>query len=331
LNQRARISQTIGREKSKDNRAIYSPDRETEVLKRIKALSREPLTPEALEAIYREVMSCSLSLEKIKDVATLGRDGAFTYAAAKKKFGSRVKYKCCKSIPEVFLEVERRKCEYGVVPIENSTEGGVTHTLDLFIDSDLKICSQILDLISHNLLSKTTINKIQKIYSNPQVFGQCRYWLLENLPHAKEIFVASTTEAASLAAKSKNAAAIASSRAAEIYQLPIVEKNIQDIKHNTTRFFVIAHQDAPRTGHDKTSILFSIKDKVGALYNMIKPFYLNRINLTKIESRPSKKKAWDYYFFVDFEGHRLDKNVHKALSRLEDMCKYLKILGSYPV
>lgn len=331
LNERAKISQAIGKEKFKSNKSIYSPDRETEVIRRIRALSKAPMTPEALEAIYREVMSCSLSLEKIKEVATLGTDGAYTYAAAKKKFGSQVKYKSCKSIPEVFLSVERGDCDHGVVPIENSTEGAVTHTLDHFVDSDLKICSQILHPIRHNLLSKARFDRIQKIYSNPQVFGQCRYWLLENLPNAKEIFVASTTEAAHMAAREKNAAAIASARAGELHKLPILEKNIQDNKHNTTRFFVIAHQDAPPTGHDKTSILFSIKDRVGALYNMIKPFYVNKINLTRIESRPSKKQAWDYYFFVDFEGHRLDKNVQKALSHLEDMCKYLKILGSYPL
>ncbi len=331
LNERASISRTIGKEKLKGKRSIYSPDRESEVLRRIKALSKEPMTPEALEAIYREIMSCSLSLEKIKAVACLGEDGAFTYAAAKKKFGSQVKYKSCKSIPEVFLNVEQGKSDYGVVPIENSTEGGVTHTLDLFVDSELKICSQILYPISHNLLSRTSRNKIKKIYSNPQVFGQCRNWLLENMPNVEEIFIASTTEATQLAAKTKDAAAIASARAAEVYKLPIIEENIQDNKHNTTRFFVIAHQDAARTGHDKTSIMFSIKDKVGALYNMIKPFYHQKINLTRIESRPSKKKAWDYYFFVDFEGHRSQKNVVKALSQLEDMCKYLKILGSYPM
>lgn len=331
LGQRANISLSIGKEKIKSKKSIYSPNREKAVLHHIAQLNKGPLSNEALEAIYREIMSCSLSLEKIKEVACLGTDGSFTYSAAKKKFGSQVKYKSCVSIQEVFTRVEKGECDYGVVPIENSTEGGVTHTLDLFVDSDLRICSQTLYPISHNLISKYPKEKIKTIYSNPQVFGQCRNWLLENLPGAGEIWVASTTQAVAMTAKPKFAAAIASTRAAEINKLPIIEENIQDIKHNTTRFLVIAHQDAPPSGKDRTSILFSIKDKVGALHSMITPFYKNGINLTKIESRPSKKRAWDYYFFVDFEGHRFDSNVKKALSKLEDMCKYLKILGSYPV
>ncbi|OGX06049.1 MAG: chorismate mutase [Omnitrophica WOR_2 bacterium GWA2_47_8] len=331
LNARAQISQYIGKEKSKIRKGIYSPEREKEVLGKIRSLNKGPLTHEALEAIYREIMSCSLSLEKIKEVACLGQDGSFTYSAAKKKFGSQVKYRSCASIQEVFMRVERGECAYGVVPIENSTEGGVTHTLDLFVDSDLRICSQTLYPISHNLISKYPKGKIKVIYSNPQVFGQCRNWLLENFPQVPEMWVASTTEAVQKASKAKNAAAIASTRAAEIFHMPVIEENIQDTKHNTTRFFVIGHQDAAPTGKDKTSILFSIKDRVGALHAMLVPFYKNRINLTKIESRPSKRKAWDYFFFVDFEGHRLDKNVKQALSKLEDMCKYLKILGSYPI
>ena len=170
-------------------------------------------------------------------------------------------------------------------------------------------------------------------HSNPQVFGQCRNWLLENLPpqQAKEIWVASTTDAVEKAIKEKNSAAIASIEAAKLYNIKVLKRSIQDIAHNTTRFLVISTQDVPPTGDDRTSIIFSIKDKMGALHSMLTPFYKNKINLTKIESRPSKKKAWDYYFFVDFEGHRLDKNVRKALEQLEGMCKYLKVVGSYPV
>jgi len=334
LNERAKVSQVIGQEKSKMKRMIYSPEREREVLQKIKSLNKGPMPLEACEAIYREIMSCSLSLERIKDVAYLGREGSFTQSAALKKFGSQVNYQPCDSIQEVFQKVEREDCDYGVVPIENSTEGAVTHTLDLFADSDLKIYSQILFHISHNLMSKVRMDKIKKVYSNAQVFGQCRNWLNEHLPPrlVGQIAVASTTEAAHRAAQEKYAAAIASGLAAKVYNVPILKRNIQDIAHNTTRFLVIATQDvsAP-TGNDRTSILFSIKDKVGALHAMLTPFYRNKINLTKIESRPSKRKAWDYYFFVDFVGHRLDKNVKRALNQLEDMCKYLKILGSYPV
>ncbi|OGX24895.1 MAG: prephenate dehydratase [Omnitrophica WOR_2 bacterium RIFCSPHIGHO2_01_FULL_48_9] len=328
---RAEISLLIGQEKVRNKKGIYSPGREKQVLQHVASLNKGPVSTEALEAIYHEIMSSSLSLEKIKDVAYLGTQGSFTHSAALKKFGSQIDYQPCTTILEVFQKVERGDCDYGVVPIENSTEGAVTHTLDMFVDSDLKICAQILCPISHNLLSKTSLAKIRKIYSNPQVFGQCRNWLLEHLPHAGKIWVDSTTLAAGMAVKEKNSAAIASALAAKVYKLPILHRNIQDIANNTTRFLVIGTQETPPTGSDRTSILFSIKDKVGALYAMLTPFYKNWINLTKIESRPSKKRAWDYYFFVDFEGHRLDRNVKKALSKLEDMCKYLKILGSYPV
>ena len=334
LNERAELSLDIGREKSRLKKGIYAPDREKEVLDRIKKVNKGPMSPQALEAIYREIMSCSLSLEKPLKIAYLGTAGSFTYGAAQKKFGSQVAYDSCQSIAEVFEKVEHGHCDYGVVPIENSVEGAVTHTFDLLVDSDLKICSQILSPIAHALASKFgDIRRIKKIYSNPQVFGQCRNWLLENLPPAKagQISVASTTEAAQRAAKESDAAAIGSLQAAKFYKLRVIKSNIQDLAHNTTRFLVLAQQDVSPTGKDRTSILFSIKDKVGALHAMLTPFYKNSINLTKIESRPSKKKAWDYYFFVDFEGHREDKPVRKALSQLEDMCKYLKVLGSYPI
>ncbi len=331
LNDRAKISLLIGQEKMRSKKGIYSPGREKQVLKHIASLNQGPVSLEALDAIYREIMSSSLSLERIKDVAYLGTQGSFTHAAALKKFGSQVNYQSCNTILEVFQKVERDECDYGIVPIENSTEGAVTHTLDMFVDSDLKICAQILCPISHNLLSKARLDKIKKIYSNPQVFGQCRNWLLEHLPKAGQISVSSTTQAARTAVHEKGSAAIASVLAAEVYKLPVLRRNIQDIANNTTRFLVIGTQEAQPTGHDRTSILFSIKDKVGALHAMITPFYQNKINLTKIESRPSKRRAWDYYFFVDFEGHRLDRNAKRALAKLEDMCKYLKILGSYPV
>ena len=331
LNDRAQMSLAIGKEKLKTNKSVYSPDRERQVLKRIEALNKGNVPPEALEAIYREIMSCSLSLEKPLKIAYLGTEGSFTYSAATKKFGSQVEYVSCQSIFEIFQKVEQDDCDYGVVPIENSVEGAVTHTFDLLVDADLKICSQILQPIAHALCSSSgDIKKIKKIYSNPQVFGQCRNWLLENLPRIGQIPVSSTTEAAQKVLKESNAAAICSFKAAEVYKLRVIKKNIQDIAHNTTRFLVLSTHDVPPTGHDRTSLLFSIKDRVGALYAMLGPFRRNKINLTKIESRPSKKKAWDYYFFVDIEGHRLDNNVKRSLDQLEEMCKYLKILGSYP-
>ncbi len=331
LNKRAELSKDIGEIKHKAKKNVYAPEREKEILKRLKSINKGPVSEAALQAIYREIMSSSLELEDFPSVAYFGTEGSFTSMAAKQRFGNSVNYTSCSSILEVFQKVETENCGYGVVPIENSIEGAVTHTFDLLVDSDLKICSQVLLKISHNLLSNESLKNIKYVYSNPNALGQCRNWLSNHLPQAEEILVPSTTQAAQMAAKNKKSAAIASILAAQIYHVKILRKNIQDIEHNTTRFFVIGKQDVPPTGKDRTSILFSIKDKVGALHDMLVPFQKNKINLTKIESRPSKKKAWDYYFFVDFEGHRLDKNVQKALNQLEGMCKFLKLVGSYPI
>jgi chorismate mutase/prephenate dehydratase len=331
LNERAKLSQKIGELKNKEKRSIYSAEREQQVLKRVKDMNAGPMTGEALDAIYREIMSASLSLEKALRIAYMGPKASFSHQAALKKFGSQVEYVDCLNISEVFKRVSDGDCDHGVVPIENSIEGAVTHTFDLLVDSDLKICSQLLLEISHNLLSKTTLSKIKNVYSNPHVFGQCRYWLQNNLPQANLIDVVSTTHASQIATKEKNSAAIASILAAKEYNLKVVQQGIEDSHHNITRFLVIANSDVPQTGNDRTSIVFSIRDRVGALHDMLTPFHENKINLTKIESRPSKKKAWDYYFFVDFYGHREDAQVKKALQKLDGMCKYLKVLGSYPV
>jgi len=201
----------------------------------------------------------------------------------------------------------------------------------MFIDSDLKICAQILLDVSHNLLSRVAMSGVKRVYSNPQVFGQCRLWLKENLPNAHLIDVTSTTRAAQIAAKERNSAAIASALAAKVYDLKIVASAIEDSLHNITRFLVISNTFAPRTGRDKTSVVFSIKDRVGALHDMLVPFKKYKLNLTKIESRPSKKKAWDYYFFIDLEGHLDDPAVRRALAELELKCRFMKVLGSYPV
>lgn len=330
LNMRSRITLGIAELKRKSGKSIYAPDREREVLRKIVALNRGPLEPRALEAIYREIMSSSLSLEKPLKIAYLGPQASFTHLAALKRFGSQVEYASQDSITDIFLEVERDAADYGVVPIENSIEGAVSHTLDMFMDADLKICAQIILDVAHNLLANCLKNKIKRIYSNPQVFGQCRIWLQENLPNAQKIEVSSTTRAAQIAAKEKNSACIASSLAARVYKLKVLAADIEDSPHNITRFLVIGKADVPQTGGDKTSIMFSIKDRVGALHDMLMPFKKHKINLTKIESRPSKKKAWDYYFFVDLAGHRNDAKVKKALQELENKCNFLKILGSYP-
>jgi len=331
LNMRANISLKIGRLKQKSGKSIYSPEREAEVLRKLSVLNDGPLNRGALEAIYREIMSSSLSLEKPLKIAYLGPRATFTHLAALKKFGSQVEYVASDTISDVFLEVERGSADYGVVPIENSVEGAVSHTLDMFIDSDLKICSQIILDVAHNLLANCPKEKIKRVYSNPYVFGQCRNWLQKNLAYAEEIEVSSTTRAAQIAARQNNASCIASVLAARVYKLRILAHDIEDSPHNITRFLVIGRANVPPTGYDKTSVMFSIKDRVGALQDMLLPFKKYSINLTKIESRPSKRKAWDYYFFLDLEGHQYSPRVRNALKKLEDKCNFLKILGSYPV
>jgi len=331
LNMRAKTTLDIAKLKRKSGKSVYSPDREREVLKKLAIINKGPLSHQALEAIYREIMSCSLSLDRPLRIAYLGPEATFTHLAALKRFGSQVEYIATNSITDVFLEVERDNADYGVVPIENSVEGAVSHTLDMFVDSELKICSQTILDVAHHLLAGCPKNKIKRIYSNPQVFGQCRIWLQENLAGVETIEVASTTRAAQIAAKEKYSACIASSLAAKVYKLKVVASDIEDSPHNVTRFLIIGKTDVSPTGDDRTSIMFSIKDKVGALHDMLLPFRKYGINLTKIESRPSKKKAWDYYFFVDLDGHRDNPRIKRALLELENKCKFLKILGSYPL
>lgn len=331
LNQRIDFAKEIGKLKRSKGKGLYSADRESKVLSRIKQFSKGPLSSNALNSIYREIMSASLSMTKKLNVAYLGPVASFTHLAALKKFGTQVNFVACDNITDIFFEVEKASADYGVVPIENSIEGAVTHTLDMFVDSDLKICSQIILEVSHNLLSKCKKNEIKRAYSNPQVFGQCRRWLELNLPRAELIEVASTSRAAEIASKEKKAACIASDLAAKHYKLRIVASDIEDVAHNITRFLVIGKEDVEPTGKDRTSILFSIKDKVGALYDMLAAFKRNKINLTKIESRPSKLRAWDYFFFIDLNGHRNNPKVKKALKELEKLCKFVKVLGSYPI
>jgi len=331
LNRRANKILAVGRVKKARQASIYSPAREKEILARLTRTNRGPLTSENIRAIYREIMSASFALEKPLVIAYLGPRATFTHLAAIKRFGGSVSYLPCNSIGDVFLEVEKDNADYGVVPIENSIEGAVSHTLDMLVDADLKVCAQIMLDITHNLLSREPEGRIQRIYSNPQVFGQCRLWIESNLPKADLVEVSSTTRAAQVATKERGAACIASLLAAKEYNLKIIARGIEDSPHNITKFLVIGKFESEPTGEDKTSIMFSIKDRVGALHDMLMPFKRHRINLTKIESRPSKRRAWDYFFFIDFIGHRSQKRVWKALAELEEKCKFLKVLGSYPM
>lgn len=330
LNDRTRWVVEIGKLKSREGERVYSPERETQIYQKIDEIAKGPLPKEALKSIYREIMSSALALEKPLAIAYLGPEASFTHLASISKFGSSVKYMPATTISEIFQEVDQKRADYGVIPVENSIEGAVTHSLDRLIDSDLKISSEIIFEISHNLLSRSPLKEIDRVYSNPQVFGQCRLWLETNLPRVELIDTSSTTHAAQRAQREDRAAAIASKLAATLYDLPIVAEGIEDHAHNVTRFLVIGRDFTPPSGRDKTSIVVSIKDKVGALYEMLIPIKRHRINMTKIESRPSKKKAWDYYFFIDIEGHVQNPKIKKMLSELEGKVRFLKILGSYP-
>lgn len=332
FNKRAQEVIKITKWKKQDKLETYSPEREVKILSNLIKLNKGPLSAEDVELIFREVLSVCRSLRKDLKIAYLGPQGTFTHLAAIKKFGKKTAYLPAETISEVFESVERRDADYGVVPVENSTEGAVSYTLDMFFTSNLKICSEITINISHALLTlgdKKT-QDIKRIYSNPQVFAQCRKWISRHLSSIELIPVSSTAKAALDAKADSAGACIGNKILAQVYGLEVIASSIEDFSSNVTRFLVIAQQDSPPCGQDKTSILFSIKDKVGALYDFLASFKKSGINLTKIESRPSKKKAWDYYFFVDFEGHRNSPKTQKALKTLEQGSIFMKILGSYP-
>jgi chorismate mutase/prephenate dehydratase len=331
LNKRSEIVLEIGKIKREKNANFYSPERERDILQRLISSNKGPFPNETLKVIYREILSASLSLEEPLKVACLGPLATFTHLAAIRHFGSSATFVPVESIKEVFDSVESDKTLFGVVPIENSNEGVISSTLDLFMDYDLKISAEILLEISQNLLSKAKDKKkIKKIYSHPTATAQCKRWLESNMPGVPILETTSTAKAAELASKEVESAAIASELAAKVYNLTILEKGIEDNKHNVTRFLVISKNYPSRTGKDKTSIMFSIKDRPGALYDILYPFKKSNINLTKIESRPSKRKAWEYIFFVDMEGHIEDKKLKTAIDAVKENCLYLKLLGSYP-
>lgn len=330
LNERTKHVLTIGEIKRKAGEEIYAPHRERAVLRRICRRNQGPVTNESLRAIYREIMSSSLSLEKTLTVAYLGPEATFTHQAAIQRFGSSLQYSSQKTISDVFTEVSKHRADYGVVPVENSTEGVVTHTLDMFVDSDLKIVAQIVLPVRHCLLSKGPRSQIKRLYAHPQSLGQCRDWVRTNLPRAEIIETSSNARSAEFAAREKRSAAIAGVLAAERYDVPVLEFDIQDNVANATRFLVLGGQCSPPTGDDRCSLMFSLADRPGALYNALVPFRRYRINMTKIESRPSKRKAWEYFFFVDCDGHEEDRKVAKAIALLGEHCSYVKVLGSYP-
>ncbi len=331
LNKRANIVLDIAHIKRNKNAKFYSPEREREILERLTALNKGPFPNATLKVIIREIISASLSLEEPLKVACLGPLATYTHLAAIRYFGSSAAFVPVGTIKDVFDAVESGKVEFGVVPIENSTEGVISYTIDLFMDYDLKVSAEVMLRITHNLLSKSGNRaKIKKIYSFSPPTAQCRRWLSLNMPGIPIIEATSSADAADRASRDSESAAIASELAAEIYNLQFVEKSIEDNKYNFTRFLVISKDFPKKSGKDKTSIMFSIKDKPGALYNILEPFKKAKINLTKIESRPSKRRAWEYIFFVDMVGHVEDKKIKNAIEGMKEHCLYLNILGSYP-
>lgn len=331
LNERALQASVVGRIKKREGREFYVPSREREIMERIINSNEGPFPNNALRVIYREIMSASLSLEHPLKIAFLGPGGTFTHTACLKHFGSSAEYVSKKSISDVFDEVEREKADFGVVPVENSNEGMVSHTLDRFVESDTNICGEILLPVSHYLLNKTgRFVDIKKIYSHPQPIAQCRNWLAANMPSIPVMDVASTALAAEMAVDDESVAAIAGEFAASVYGLRVVESKIEDNPHNVTRFLIIGKNIPSRSNADKTTILFSVKDEVGILYRMLEPLSEKGVNLTKIESRPLKTKAWEYVFFIDMEGHISDENVRNAVESLQSRSRFLKVLGSYP-
>lgn len=331
LNERARVVLEVGKLKSGRNMEFHVPGRERQIYERLLGSNQGPFPNDALRSIYREVISACLALESPMKVAFLGPKATFSHLATMQQFGLSAELVPLKSISAVFEEVEKGKALYGVVPVENSTEGVVSHTLDLFVDSGLQITAEILLEVHHDLLSRTgRMEDVKKVYSHAQPIAQCRQWIDDNLPGIPTVDVASTAVAAQIASEDYTAAAIASELAASLYDLKVVRSRIEDQVNNFTRFLVIARKGSERSGNDKTSVLFSVKDEPGILCRMLEPFAKRGINLSKIESRPFKSKAWEYIFFLDMFGHISDPEVAEALDELKGCCQFLKVLGSYP-
>lgn len=333
INARARCAQSVAKikQESGNTASFYRPEREAQILRIVQERNQGPLSDEEIARLFREIMSACLALEEVLNIAYLGPEGTFTQAAALKHFGHSVDTSPLSAIDEVFREVQSGASQYGVVPIENSTEGVINHTLDMFLHTSLKICGEVELRIHHNLLgNQSDLARLTRVYSHQQSLAQCREWLDANLPKVERIAVSSNAEAARRAAKDPESAAIAGETAAELYALNVLVANIEDEPDNTTRFLIIGRHDVERSGNDKTSLLLSTDNRAGALYRLLTPLVNNRISMTRIESRPSRRSMWDYVFFVDIEGHVEDEAVAQAIKELEHEAAYCKVLGSYP-
>jgi chorismate mutase / prephenate dehydratase len=337
INERTAVAMKIGKEKAAIGKPVFDAQREAQVFEKVVSLNTGPIGANALKGIYREIMSGNYALQRSVRIAYLGPKATFTHQAAVKQFGESMEYRPMTTINDVFAEVDKGEADYGVIPIENSAEGVVFHSLhsfDILVGSDLKIVAQIYLPITHNLISRSPLSDIKRVYSKDQAIAQCRGWLRRHVPQAETVDVSSTSEAVIIAGKEDGAAAIASSLAAAEHGVPIVGESIQDMNNNETRFLVIGHEkDCPGPvghGNDKTSLVLSIPDESGSLQRCLEPFSRRNINLVKIESRPSRIKAWEYWFFVDVIGHIEDEPIKEVIAELEKICPIVKWLGSYP-
>ncbi len=332
LTERANLSMQVARAKLAEdsNPDFYRPEREAEVLRMVVERNQGPLSNDVLVGFFKDIMSASLALQRPSKVAYLGPEGTYTEAAAVGHFKHAIEKMPLQTIREVFHSVSTGAAKYGVVPIENSTEGGVTQTLDMLLNSPLNICGETELAIHHCLLSQAALDEIKIIYSHQQSLGQCRLWLEQHAPHIERVAVNSNAEAAKLAAEDKTAAAIAGANNADLYQLQILASNIEDEAENTTRFAIIGKQQVLTSGDDKTSLVLSTHDKAGALHDLLGCLVQHDINLSRVESRPAQHSAWQYVFFIDLEGHIDDPKVKMALSQLVSHCTLFKHLGSYP-
>lgn len=330
LNRRAQLAIEVGQFKDRAQRIHYVPTRERDIIERLTRGNPGPFPAEGIRAVFSEVISASRSLERTLTIAHLGPPATYTHFAGLRRFGRSATYVPYSRLSEVFEAVAKGQADYGVVAIENSTEGVVNSTLDLFLDAHVKIYAETYLDIVHCLLSRFPMDKIQVVYSHGQGLAQCRQWLEQTLPKAQATDVGSTSRGVELALAEDHSAAIASSFAAEYYNIPIVANSIQDRAVNTTRFVVIGHDESEPSGNDKTSIILFIRDRPGALYDALRPFRRYNINLTHIHNRPTRREAWQYTFFIDFVGHVKDDTVKQALRDLEETSLYIKVLGSYP-
>jgi chorismate mutase/prephenate dehydratase len=330
LNRRAALAQQIGH--LKDNGVVLRPEREAQVLQRLQANNIGPLSNDAIAALFTEVMSQCRALESPLAVAYLGPEGTFSEAAALKRFGSAVQGQACANIDDVFRAVESGGVNYGVAPVENSTEGAVGRTLDLLLQSNLQICGEVMLSIHQCLLSQhCELSAIKTVYSHPQSLGQCQGWLNIHLPHAVRVPASSNAEAARLAAENPHSAAIAGNQAAAHFGLTVCVENIEDDAKNTTRFLVLGKQQVAPSGRDKTSLVLSAPNRPGAVHELLAPLARHGVSMTKLESRPARSGLWEYVFFMDIEGHQVDAQVAAALVELKQIAAFVKVLGSYPL